>query len=62
MNIFSLFNIFKKKDNLPTLPQETGPSCGLVSRLWLNEYDFIDRKCPPCHQDCKQGRECPARK
>jgi hypothetical protein len=59
MNIFSLFNIFKKKDNPP---QETGPSCGLVSRLWLNEYDFIDRKCPPCHQDCKQGRECPARK
>ena len=59
MNIFSLFNIFKKKDNPPI---ETGLSCGLVSRLWLNEYDFIDRKCPPCHQDCKQGRECPARK
>ena len=59
MNIFSFFNIFKKKDNLPPY---TGPSCGLVSRLWINEYDFIDRKCPPCHQDCKQGRECPARK
>jgi hypothetical protein len=59
MNIFSLFNIFKKKDIQPTY---TGPSCGLVSRLWINEYDFIDRKCPPCHQDCKQGRECPARK
>lgn len=59
MNILSLFDIFKKKDN-PS--QETGQGCGLVSRLWINEYDFIDRKCPPCHQDCKQGRECPARK
>jgi hypothetical protein len=59
MNIFSWLNIFKKKD-IQTPP--TGPSCGLVSRLWINEYDFIDRKCPPCHQDCKQGRECPARK
>jgi hypothetical protein len=59
MNMFNLFNWFKKKEPPPT---ETGPSCGLVSRMWINEYDFIDRKCPPCHQDCKQGRECPARK
>jgi hypothetical protein len=59
MNIFSLFNIFKKKDNQQ---EYTGPSGGLVSRIWINENDFIDRKCPPCHQDCNQGRECPARK
>jgi hypothetical protein len=39
----------------------TGPECGLVLRTWVNEYDFIDRKCPPCHGNCNQGRDCPAR-
>jgi hypothetical protein len=58
MNILNLFKWFKKEE----APPYTGPSCGLVSRLWISEYDFIDRRCPPCHQDCKQGRECPARK
>ena len=58
MNILNLFKWFKKEEPAPY----TGPSCGLVSRLWISEYDFIDRSCPPCHQDCKQGRECPARK
>ena len=59
MNIFNWFNGFKKKEE-PA--QYTGPECGLVSRLWINEYDFIDMKCPPCHQDCNQGRNCPANK
>ena len=58
MNIFNIFKWFKNEEPAPY----TGPSCGLVSRLWISEYDFIDRMCPPCHQDCNQGRECPARK
>jgi hypothetical protein len=32
-----------------------------VLRTWVDEYDFIDRKCPPCHGSCNQGRTCPAR-
>lgn len=36
-------------------------ACGAVLRTWINEHDFIDYKCPPCHQDCNQGRNCPAR-
>ena len=39
----------------------TGPACGLVLRTWVSDYDFIDRKCPPCHGNCQQGRTCPAR-
>ena len=46
---------FKKKEQAP------GPACGLILRTWVSEYDFIDRKCPPCHQNCDQGRSCPAR-
>jgi hypothetical protein len=36
-------------------------ACGAVLRTWISEHDFIDRTCPPCHQDCNQGRNCPAR-
>ena len=38
-----------------------GPECGLVLRTWVSDVDFFDRKCPPCHQNCNQGRSCPAR-
>jgi len=34
--------------------------CGAVLRTWFSEDEFIDRACPPCHQDCNQGRTCPA--
>ena len=39
----------------------SGPACGLVLRTWVSDVDFIDKKCPPCHQNCDQGRSCPAR-
>jgi hypothetical protein len=55
----NIFNWFKKKEETP---QYTGPECGVVLRTWISEHDFIDRKCPPCHQDCNQGRDCPANK
>ena len=47
--------LIQKKEELP------GPACGLVLRTWVSDVDFIDKKCPPCHQNCDQGRSCPAR-
>ena len=49
------------KENEGEETPDTGPECGLVLRTWVSEHDFIDRKCPPCHGNCNQGRSCPAR-
>lgn len=29
-------------------------------QAWLVHEQEQKKKCPPCHGDCKQGRDCPA--
>ena len=55
-----VFRYSMKPEETPQAP-DTGPACGLILRTWVSDVDFIDRKCPPCHQNCDQGRSCPAR-